>query len=62
MLGKLLSTVTKVATLPLDVANITLDVACGGDGSKRSRSDSPLGGLEDIRDQVAESMEEFDED
>lgn len=65
MLGSLLSTVTKVVTLPLDVDNSTMDVMSGGSGSKASRTNpndlNPLGDLERIRDRVAETLEEIDE-
>jgi len=58
MFGKLFSAGIKVVTLPVDVVNIGLDVASGGSGSKHSRSDSPLGSLERVRDEVADSVEE----
>lgn len=61
MLGKILSTVTRTVTLPVDAANAALDVACGGDGSKKSRMENPAtGDLERIRDEVAEDMEDID--
>ena len=64
MFGKLLSTAIKVVTLPLDAANSAMDLACGGDGSKRSRmSDNcnPLSDLERLRDNVAKAAKEVDE-
>jgi len=63
MFGKLLSSAIKVVTLPIDAANIALDVATGGDGSKESRNDdlNPLSDLENIRDRIAESAEEIDD-
>lgn len=62
MFGELLSTVVKVATLPLDVTNATLDIVTGGDGSKKSRKDSPitLSMLEEIRDELAKDCKKID--
>jgi hypothetical protein len=63
MLGNILSTVIRVATLPIDAASATLDVLSGGDGSKTSRTDSgnPFGLLEEIRDAVADTTKEIDQ-
>lgn len=61
MFGSLLKGVTKIATSPLDVVDIGVDVVTGGDGSKRSRRDSPLSGLIDMRDDVADAFEELDD-
>lgn len=64
MFGKLISSVIKVATLPIDAVNITGDIATGGDGSKRSRNDpnncSPAALAEQIRDKVADAAEDID--
>ncbi len=60
MFENLFSLPLRVLTLPVDVANATLDIACGGDGSKRSRQDSPLAPLEQIRDRAAETLEDLD--
>jgi hypothetical protein len=63
MFGKILSTVVKVTTLPLDAANIAQDIAFGGSGSKCSRTKddfNPLGDLERLRDEVAKTAEEID--
>jgi Fe-S oxidoreductase len=63
MIGRLLSTVIKVTTLPIDVANSAMDMMCGGSGSKRSRTqdDTPLAMLEKLRDQAAQTAEKIDE-
>jgi hypothetical protein len=63
MFGKLISTVFKVATLPIDVASISLDVLSGGDGSKDERLDSHnlIAPLEQIRDKICETMEDLDD-
>lgn len=63
MIGNLLSTVIRVATLPIDATSATLDVLVGGDGSKQSRIDgsNPLGMLEEIRDAVADTAKEIDQ-
>lgn len=66
MFGSLLSSAIKVVTLPVDAANATLDVMCGGDGSKDSRNDpdcpNPLSVIESIRDAVADAAEDIDDD
>lgn len=62
MFGKLLSSAIKVVTLPVDAANAAMDIATGGDGSKRSRSECPLtGDLEHLRDVVADAAEDIDD-
>lgn len=65
MFGKLLSSAIKVVTLPVDAANAAMDMATGGDGSKRSRTNpgdcTPLGELEKLRDQVADAAEDIDD-
>ena len=63
MLGNLISTVIKVATLPVDAANAGLDMLCGGDGSKKSRTqaDTPLTLLENLRDEIAKAVKDADQ-
>lgn len=64
MLGSLLGTIVKTASLPLDFADVAADVVfSGGDGSKRSRkqNDTPLTALTDIRDGMVKACEEIDE-
>ena len=61
MFGSLLKSVTKVVTAPVDIVDIGVDVLTGGDGSKSSRRDSPLSGIIDMRDNVADSFEELDD-
>jgi len=64
MIGKLLSTALDVVTLPIDVANIGMDVLCGGDGSKSSRNSddfTPTAILEGVRDRVSETLDDLDE-
>jgi len=63
MIGKLLSTAIKVATLPIDAASATVDVLLSGDGSKNSRKDNcePFAILEQIRDAVAGYAEDIDQ-
>lgn len=65
MIGSILSTVTKVASLPVDIAAIGMDVAMGGDGSKSSRQENPFNLAQltaDQRDALAEYLEELDEE
>lgn len=63
MFGKLLSLSIKAATLPIDAANATMDILCGGNGSEKSRNDydSPLSALEKLRNSVAKAVEEIDD-
>jgi hypothetical protein len=63
MFGKLLGSAIRIVTLPIDAANAALDIAAGGDGSKESRTeDSITGDLEKLRDKVAETADEIDDD
>lgn len=63
MIGKLFGAAIKIATLPIDAANIGADILIGGDGSKRSRKDNLiLGDLELLRDRITQTIEEIDED
>lgn len=65
MLGNILSSAIRIATLPIDAANAGMDIVTGGDGSKRSRNHpancSPLALAEQIRDSVADTAESIDE-
>lgn len=58
MFGSFLKGVIKVATLPIDVLEAGADVCTGGDGSKASRQETPLGMASSIRDGVADAVEE----
>ena len=50
----------------LDAANAAMDIATGGDGSKRSRNDpncpNPLSLVENVRDAVADAAKDIDDD
>lgn len=61
MFGNLLSSIIKTVTLPIDAANSGMDMLCGGDGSKRSRTrdDTPLAMLENLRDKISEAAEDI---
>ena len=61
MFGKLLSTVIKVATIPVDIVETTIDVVAGGDGSKRSIDQADIPRPSAIRDAICERIEEIDE-
>jgi hypothetical protein len=58
MFGSLISGIIKVATLPIDAVEAVVDVATGGDGSKRSRSLSDANILSSARDAVCDAVEE----
>lgn len=66
MFGKLISSGIKIVTLPVDAASAAADLVTGGDGSKRSRTNTsdfpnPLGAMEKLRDRVAEAAEDIDD-
>jgi hypothetical protein len=61
MIGKLLGAAVRIVTLPVDIVEITLDMATGGSGSKASRKSSDMPMLSNLRDKVAETLEEIDE-
>lgn len=62
MIGKLLSAVTQVVTLPLDIVNAGLTAIDGGTpSSKEDRSQVPiLGDLASGRDEICKIMEDID--
>jgi hypothetical protein len=60
MIGKLLSTAVKVATLPVDVMECGLDFLCGGDGSRRQIKNSGTPMPSELRDSVCKVIEEID--
>lgn len=60
MLGKLIGKTIRIATLPLDIVEIGLDYATGGDGS-RDRLKSVMPTLSDVRDKVADVAEKIDD-
>jgi hypothetical protein len=59
MFGKLLSSTLKVVTLPIDVAEIVLDVTTGGNGD-REGMDEVLPMPSKIRDKAARVLEDID--
>ncbi len=59
MFGKLLSSVVKVVTAPIDIVESVVDVATGGDGSKRSKRQSDFF-MSEIRDGVCKGLEDID--
>jgi hypothetical protein len=64
MIGKLIGKAIRVATLPIDTVNAALNIAAGGNGSKRSRTSDEMtvfGALEKARDRAAEAAEGIDE-
>lgn len=59
MIGKLIGTAIRVATLPVDALEIGADLMTGGDGSRRElRGAVPM--LSELRDKVAETAEGID--
>ncbi len=61
MFGSILSRVVKVVTCPIDIAESVMDVACGGDGSKRSKKNSGVPLLSELRDAACEPLEDLDD-
>ncbi|MFM2054303.1 MAG: hypothetical protein RL456_2340 [Pseudomonadota bacterium] len=61
MLGSLISTVIKTATLPIDMAESVMDVATGGDGSKESKQRSGVPRPSELRDAVCQAAEDLDD-
>jgi len=61
MFGKLLSTVTKVVTLPIDIFETSIDFATGGDGSRDGLKQADLPLLSELRDSITDVMEKLDE-
>lgn len=59
MFGKIISSAIKIATCPIDIVESTLDVACGGDGSKKSKKQGCLP-LSEIRDNICQGLEDLD--
>jgi len=66
MFGNFISSAIKVVTLPVDAANAAMDIACGGDGSKRSRNapdcPNPLSLIESVRDSAADAAKDIDDE
>lgn len=65
MIGKLLEKTIRTATLPVDVAERTIDVLSGGDGSRKSQIRGQRDGinwLSSIRDATADACREIDDD
>ena len=55
MFGTVLSTITKVVTLPVDAVEYGLDKVDGGDGSKESRKTE----ISETRDDICDAMEDM---
>lgn len=60
-IGTILSKTVKIVTVPLDVAESVLDVATGGDGSKRSKEGSGIPRISELRDGACEALEDLDD-
>jgi hypothetical protein len=62
MFGNLLSSVIKIATLPVDAAEIAVDAITGGTGDRRDLKNSlPLPLPSELRDKLADAAKEIDE-
>ena len=62
MFGKVLKAAVKIGTAPLDIGDVGLDVLTGGDGSRRSRKNSLLSPLTEMRDNFANGLGELDDE
>lgn len=60
MIGKGISKLIKIATLPIDIVESTMDVLCGGDGSKESKELSDMPRLGELRDGICKGIEDLD--
>ena len=60
MLGKLLSSAVQLVTIPVDIVEIGLDMATGGDGSRHGLKQADLPLISELRDAVAETLEKID--
>jgi hypothetical protein len=60
MIGKLLGGAIRILTIPVDVTEIGLDMMTGGDGSRQSRNSTDLPMVSNLRDRIAETLEEID--
>lgn len=60
MFGSFLSSVVKVVTCPIDIAESVMDVASGGDGSKESKRFGHMPLLSDLRDAACKPLEDLD--
>ena len=58
MFGKLITSVIKVATLPVDIVESAVDVATGGDGSKESKEMFGMPRLGELRDAINKGIED----
>ena len=61
MFGSFLSSVVKVVTVPIDIVESVADVATGGTGTKRSKRQSGLPLLSDLRDAACKPLEDLDD-
>lgn len=59
MIGKLLGAVVRIVTIPVDIVEIGIDMATGGSGSKSSRKSVDMPMLSNLRDKVAETLEDI---
>lgn len=59
MIGKLLSDAIKIATIPIDVAEIALDLTTGGDGSRKELKQSDLPLASNLRDEVTKVLDKI---
>jgi hypothetical protein len=60
MFGSIISAAIKVVTVPIDIAEATVDVVSGGDGSKQSRKQSDANILSEVRDGICNAIEDID--
>jgi len=58
MFGKLINSVIKVATLPIDIVESGVDVITGGDGSKESKENSGMPRLGELRDGICKGIKD----
>ena len=59
-IGGLIGKAIKLATVPIDIAEVGLDLATGGDGSRDGLKDADLPMASQLRDAVVDVVENID--
>jgi len=60
MIGKLLSTATQVVTTPIDITEVVVDCAIGGNGGRDKLKDTLPVVPSEVRDKICDVFEDID--